>query len=152
MASITLKSNIGEVSARILSKLNILKDKERMLRPVCFDVIELMTKRIHIDGRNAGEQPIGTYENHYLKLRQKKHSRTADPKIIVSLTRQLENDWNVIPTEKGYGVGFLNPYNLKKARWVEERKKQKIFSLAPPEQEHALSRIQELVKQALNDK
>jgi hypothetical protein len=152
MAAIRIKSNIGVVSERIKAKLDILKDKEYLLRPVCFDVIELMTKRIHVDGKNASEQQIGSYQNAYLKLRQKKHSRSADKKIIVSLTRQLENDWSVIATQNGYGVGFLNAFNLQKARWVEENKNQKIFSLSKSEQDHALNRIQELVKTALNDK
>lgn len=151
MAAITISSNIGEVSARILGKLAILNDKEYLLRPVCLDVIELMTNRIHNRGENAASSPIGTYNNQYLKLRQKKFSRTPDKKIIVSLTRQLENDWSVIPTQKGYGVGFLNSLNLQKARWVEKNKGQKIFSLSQAEQDHSLTLIQELVKQALND-
>src|SRR5688572_4831161 len=109
MAAITIRTNIGEVSERILSKLQILKDKEYLLRPICFDVIDLMTQRIHNRGQASDGNTIGTYNNRYLELRQKKHNRSSDPKIIVSLTRQLENDWNVIGTEKGYGVGFLNP-------------------------------------------
>lgn len=154
--AIRVKSNVGAVSQRILQKLQILKDREYLLRPVCFDVIDMMTQRIHSRGENASGQAIGTYNNEYLRLRQRKYSRTGDKKIIVSLTRQLENDWSVIPTEKGYGVGFLNKFNLQKARWVEEIKgsqesPMKIFSLAKDEQEHAVSRVQELVKQALND-
>lgn len=201
MAAIRMKTNIGAVSQRILEKLDVIKNKEYLLRPVCFDLIDLMTKRIHVDGKNAAEQQIGTYSKGYMALRtgnfknskkitrgknkgknkdagvvskrrvatpfgkssfavqniesegipREQYNRSSDTKIIVSLTRQLENDWNVIATEKGYGVGFLNSFNLQKARWVEENKGQKIFSLSKPEQDHALARIQELVKQALND-
>lgn len=151
MASLTLKTNIGGVSSRILSKLEVLKNKEYLLRPVCFDMVELMTNRIHNRGENSAGSAIGTYNNQYLKLRQKKFSRTGDQKIIVSLTRQLENDWAVIATDNGYGVGFNNSFNLQKARWVEENKSQRIFSLSESEQSHALTVIQERVKQALND-
>lgn len=151
MASIRIKSNIGVITESIRRKLNILSDKEYLVRPVCFDVIDLMTKRIHIDGKAADDSQIGTYNKSYLKLREEKYSRKSDPKIIVSLTRQLENDWSVIATDKGYGVGFLNAHNLQKARWVEQNKSKKIFSLSESEREHAITRIQELTRQALND-
>lgn len=201
MAAITMRSNIGEMSARVLGKLAILNDKEYLLRPVCFDMIELMTKRIHIDGKNSNDAQIGTYSKGYMALRtgafknaekftrgknkgqnknagvvskrrvatpfgkssyayqniegdkiaRQNYNRSNDTKIIVSLTRQLENDWSVIATEKGYGIGFLNKFNLQKARWVEENKDQKIFYLTKNEQEHALTIIQEQVKKALND-
>lgn len=151
MASIKIKTNIGVVSEAIKRKLQILNDKEYLIRPVCFDVIDLMTKRIHIDGKDAGGSQIGTYNSSYLKLRQEKYSRPGDKKIIVSLTRQLENDWSVIATDKGYGVGFLNANNIQKARWVEQNKKKDIFSLSESEREHAITRLQELVRNALND-
>jgi hypothetical protein len=151
MASIKVKTNIGVVTDSIRRKLSILSDKEYLIRPVCFDLIDLMTRRIHIDGKAADGTQIGTYSNSYLKLRQERFKRGQDPKIIVSLTRQLENDWSVIATEKGYGIGFLNKHNLDKARWVEQNKGKIIFSLADNEREHAIVTIQNLIRQALND-
>lgn len=148
--SLTVRSNIKIVSQRIKEKLQILKDREYLLRPVAFDMIDLMTKRIHVDGKDAEEKEIGSYSNKYLQLRERKYNRTADTKIIVSLTRQLENDWNVIATDKGYGVGFLNVFNSQKARWVEENKGVKIFFLSESEQKYAIERINELVTDALN--
>jgi hypothetical protein len=62
----------------------------------------------------------------------------------------LENNWSVIATDKGYGVGFLNPFNIQKARWVEENKGKKIFFLSESEQKYAIERINELVTDALN--
>jgi hypothetical protein len=148
--SITVRSNIKIVSERIKEKLQILKDREYLLRPVAFDMIDLMTKRIHVDGKDAEGNEIGAYSNRYLELRQRKYNRTSDTKIIVSLTRQLENDWSVIATDKGYGVGFLNVFNNQKARWVEENKGKKIFFLSESEQKYAIERINELVSDALN--
>lgn len=148
--SIKVRTNIKIVSERIKKKLEILKDREYLLRPVAFDMIDLMTKRIHVDGKDSSDTEIGTYSSNYLKQRQRKYNRTSDSKIIVSLTRQLENDWNVIATEKGYGVGFLNSFNLQKARWVEENKGVTIFSLSESEQKYAIERINELVTDALN--
>jgi hypothetical protein len=146
---ITIKSNIGEVTKAISEKLLKLADKENIPRILAFDTIDLMTKRIHIDGKAANEGQIGTYNKSYLKLRERKYNRSGDTKIIVSLTRQLENDWSVIATGKGYGVGFLNPFNLQKARWVEENKGVSIFSLSQSEETKLSEVVQELVSNAL---
>lgn len=145
----TIKTNIGQVTDEIKEKLNRLSDKEYIPRTLSFDLVDLMTKRIHIDGISADGSQIGTYNKDYLSLRRKKFSRSADPKIIVSLTRQLENDWNVIATNSGYGIGFLNPLNFQKARWVEANKGKKIFSLSAAEQQYVNDTVNQLVKDAL---
>lgn len=144
-----IRTNISIVSQSIRRKLNILNDREYLLRPVAFDVIVLMTERIHGDGKATDDTPIGDYSTSYLQLRQNKYKRSADKKIIVSLTRQLENDWSVIATEKGYGIGFLNPLNFQKAGWVEDNKGKTIFKLSKREKEFAQNRLQELVQDAL---
>lgn len=145
----TIKSNIGEVTDRIKGKLERLGDKEYIPRTLSFDLIDLMTKRIHIDGMSADGTTIGTYNKDYLSLRQRKFSRSNDSKIVVSLTRQLENDWNVIATDQGYGIGFLNSHNFEKARWVEATKGKKIFSLSAPEQQYVNDTVTQLVQDAL---
>lgn len=147
---ITIKSNIKLVAGRIKQNLEQLKNKEYLLRPVAIEVIPLMTERIHQDGRAADGAQIGTYSASYLGLRQRKYKRDASNKVIVSLTRQLENNWSVIATQNGYGIGFLNPFNLQKARWVEEAKNKKIFNLTKDETRYAVDRINELVKNALD--
>lgn len=119
MATISINTNIAEVNARIIAKLNKLKDKEYLLRPLCFDLLELMKKRIHEDGKNASGTAIGTYSNSYLKQREKRYNRSSDTKVVISLTRQLENDWSVIATSRGYGIGFKNPFNVQKSIWAE---------------------------------
>lgn len=149
MAAITIKTNLPEVSEKLLSKIKKLQDKQYLIRPICVDLIDLMTKRIHIDGLASDENEIGTYNPQYLKLRQKKYKRTADKKIIVSLTRQLENDWSVIATKSGYGIGFKNKFNLQKARWVEQGKDMKIFSLSASELQHSKVLLNELAHNAL---
>lgn len=149
MATISINTNIAEVNARIISKLNKLKDKEYLIRPLCFDLLELMKKRIHEDGKNASGTAIGTYSRNYLLERQRKYERSSDPKVIVSLTRQLENDWSVIATSKGYGIGFKNKFNLQKARWVEAIKDCVIFSLTAEENQYASDFIAYKTDQAL---
>lgn len=119
MASISINTNIEQVNTLIQSRLKQLGNPETFLRPLCLDLIDLMTKRIHIDGIKANGSPIGTYSKGYLSTRQKKYNRSGDAKVIVSLTRKMETDWAVIPTQKGIGIGFINPFNFQKARWVE---------------------------------
>lgn len=146
--SVVVKSNIGEVTKAIKEKLAKLADKQNIPRILAFDTIDLMTKRIHGEGKAADEGQIGTYNKSYLKLRERKFQRSSDPKIIVSLTRQLENDWSVIPTGKGYGVGFLNPLNFQKARWVESNKGRIIFSLSESEITHITETVKQLTEDA----
>jgi hypothetical protein len=147
---ITVKSNIKVVTGRIKQQLEQLKNNEYLLRPVAIEVIPLMTERIHQKGTASDDSQIGTYSSSYLKLRQKKYKRDASSKVIVSLTRQLENNWSVIATQNGYGIGFTNPFNLQKARWVEGIKDKIIFNLSKTEQQYAIERINELVSDALN--
>lgn len=150
MATIRINTNLGEVSKKIAAKLAKLKDKDYLLRPVCFDLIEIMKLRIHERGQDKNNSAIGAYSNAYLRIRQKKYQRSADTKVIVSLTRQLENDWSVVATTKGYGVGFKNKLNLQKAEWVEAVKKKEIFSLSKQEVKYATDFINDLVREALS--
>jgi hypothetical protein len=153
---ITVKSNINVVAGKIKKQIELLKNKEYLLRPVAIEVIPLMTERIHQKGDASDGGQIGTYSSGYLKLRERGNKkqqipvRGSDPKVIVSLTRKLEQDWAVIATQNGYGIGFLNPLSLQKARWVEEKKGKTIFSLSNSEQQYAVDRINELVADALN--
>jgi hypothetical protein len=146
---VTITTNIGEVTAELQAKLKALSNPELIPRTLAFDTIDLMTRRIHEEGKATDEGQIGTYSSNYLKLRERKYNRKSDTKVIVSLTRQLENDWSVIATENGYGVGFKNPFNLQKARWVEEGKSKQIFSLSPSEIKYITETIAELVSNAL---
>jgi hypothetical protein len=57
-----------------------------------------------------------------------KYNRSSDTKVILSLTRQMENDLAVVATGTGYGIGYLNPDNLKKARYCELTYKKKILT------------------------
>lgn len=196
---ISIKSNIGEVTKAIKDKLLKLADKENIPRILSFDTIDLMTKRIHIEGKDSSDAQIGTYSKGYMAVRtgnfknsqkfskgknkgqnknagfiskqriatpfgkssfavqnieaDKKprvnYNRSSDTKVIISLTRQLENDWSVIATAKGYGVGFLNPHNMDKVGWVEATYKKKIFALSPSEQTKLFDIVQENVSNVL---
>lgn len=147
---ITVKLNIKQVGERIKEQIQQIADPEYLLRPVALEQIRLMATRIHEDGTASDGGPIGTYSKGYLKLRQSKFNRTSDPKTIISLTRQLENDYSVVRTPLGYGVGFNNTFNYKKADWVEHIKKKKIFNPTQDEVNAAIDFINELTDRALN--
>jgi phage gpG-like protein len=150
LSIMTIKTNIGQVTQALAEKIKVLQDVDYLLRPVAFGLIDKMTQRIHNEGRGSDGGEIGQYSNTYLQQRQRKpYNRTGDRKIIVSLTRQLENDWSVIAVDKGYGIGFKNPFNLQKLRWVEEGKGKKIGDLTQDEEKYVVDYLNELVSEAL---
>lgn len=149
MAAITIKTNLSEVMGDILARLQKIRNPEYLLRPVAFDAIDLMTKRIHIDGKDSSDNHIGDYSKGYMRTRDKA-GRMEGKKVVISLTRQLENDYAVIPVGEGYGIGFLNDLNFKKSQWVEATYKKKIFALTERENDFAIERVNELVEDALN--
>lgn len=76
-----------------------------------------------------------------------KYNRTDDTKVVLSLTRQMENDLSVLPSGTGYGIGYNNPDNFKKSQYNEETYKKKIWNLT--EDEKLLAR--ETAQQFTND-
>lgn len=61
----------------------------------------------------SGEEKVGKARPNY--------NRGSDPKIILSLTRQMEQDFVPIAEGDTYGLGFNNPHNFDKATWQEEK-------------------------------
>jgi len=60
----------------------------------------------------TGEEKVGTNRINY--------NRTSDPKVIASLTRQLENSYVIAPQQKSYTIGVATPLSAEKIKWVEE--------------------------------
>lgn len=147
MAAITI--DISKAVAGVASIFEKLKDKEYLLRPLAIETIPNMKERIHERGVASDGGQIGTYGTGYLKYRERK-GRGKDTKVIVSLTRQLENDWAVIGTQRGYAIGFNNVFNFEKSQWVEQNQDKIIFNLATPEKEYIKERVDELVNNAIN--
>lgn len=81
-----------------------------------------------------------------------RYNRTADPKVILSLTRQMENDLSVVPSGNGYGIGYLNPHNFQKAQWCEETYGKPILSkLTPAEKELVKKTAEEFTAEYLKN-
>lgn len=64
-----------------------------------------------------------------------KYNRGTDPKVILSLTRQMESDMSIIPVQNGFGIGYNNSKNYNKAVWAEQRYKKQIFAVSDAETE-----------------
>lgn len=83
------------------------------------------------------------------------YNRSSDKKVILSLTRQMENDMGICATDPielpgGHGIGFNNPENYKKARWCEDTYHKKIYNLTPSEKKVMEKIIQKHTKNALS--
>ena len=102
---ITIKTNISEVTARLINKIQALGGKD-VTRSAATSVLNMMTERIHEKGLAADGAAMGTYSPQYLKFRSS-NGRGADNKKTMSFTRQLNNSLNVIGMEKGWGIGVL---------------------------------------------
>jgi len=142
MATVTVK-----ISEKLQSSFELLLNREYLLRPLAIETIPLMKERIHIDGKASDGSQIGEYANSYMRQREKA-GRGQSRKVIVALTSQLEQDWSVLATQNGYGIGFNNPFNADKMRWVEEQKGKIIANLSSDEKQYINERLQELVDNA----
>lgn len=145
----TVTTNISAVLGKVVSNFGLLKDREYLLRPLAIETIPLMKDRIHQDGKASDGSQIGSYANSYMAARERA-GRGESRKIIVALTSQLEQDWAVVATPTGYGIGFNNPFNLQKFRWVEEQKSKIIGNLSADEKQYITERLQELVNGAFD--
>lgn len=176
---IAIRIDASQPLSRLKAKLEAAQNKEKMLRTVAVSMLPVVKTRIHEQGLDANEQPIGTYSESYMKVRtgsfasaptiskgknkgktknpglisrgpnkgspRPKYNRTSDTKKVVSLTRQLENDFSVVASANGYGLGYKNAFNLQKMRWQEENENKKIAKLTPSERKMAVEVAKEYI-------
>ena len=135
---IQVTSNLKAGSAAFLKKINRVlgaENLDKMERTIAFNMAGAMRERINEQGKDSSGGDIGTYTPSYVRRRVRKYNRTADTKVILSLTRQMENDMTggPIKTLDGWGIGFKNPHNYDKSQWTEATYDKKIFSLTEQE-------------------
>ncbi|MEX6689225.1 hypothetical protein QTN47_17075 [Danxiaibacter flavus] len=97
-------------------------------------------------GANKGQlKDAGTYSKGSNKgAGRTSYNRGADPKVILSLTRQMENDEVAVPIdERSYGIGFNNEHNYNKSQWNEATYDKKIWNLTEQEKELARNAAEE---------
>lgn len=130
----------------LLSKLEMIKDAPKEISLVgATAILPSVHERIHIDGLKADGTAIGEYTIPYLRIR-KKNNRGTDLKKILSLTRQMENDFTVVESGEKAGLGFNNEDNFNKASWQEAANKG-TYDVSDPEGEI----LEQVVNQYLDD-
>lgn len=149
--STTIKVDTSALSKAVAKKLEKLQDAKPFLRIIAFDLLVMITERIHEKGLDANGKKLGVYGNAYLRVRMQKYKRSSDPNMILSLTRQLENDWTVGETEKGWGIGLNNPFNANKLLWNQERLNVPIAALSKEELKYAQDKMNALIEETLRD-
>ena len=131
----TYSTNLPEVLNTVHLKLSKLHSDE-LTRTQATSLMAVMKDRIHIQGKDSNGTQIGTYTPAYIKYARAKAKRGVDNKVIISLTRQLENGWSPEPIENGYAICLRSKEDMQKAQWCEETYKKKIF--APTAEEKAM--------------
>lgn len=134
-----ISSNISEVLGSLVARIDEAIKPENFTRVVATGIISTVHNRIHIQGKAADGSPIGSYENNYLRLRERKYGRLEGKKVVLSLTRQMEDDFSAVVTQDGtWGLGFKNPLNTDKSRWVQEHFEKNVYDLTAEEKDMVL--------------
>ena len=132
---ITMDSNGEVIMKTVEAKLTSI-DIDRMTRLQATSLMAAMRRRIHVEGLDSESKPIGIYSPGYLKYTRPKHGRREGAKVVLSLTRSMENAMVLYPIEGGTGIGYTTAEQLQKSRWNEQTYKKRIF--APTEGEKNL--------------
>lgn len=141
-------SNMPAVISNVKAKLSAI-DIDRMTRIQASSLLATMRVRINQDGIASDSNPIGTYTPAYIKYVRSKKGRGTDNKVILSLTRSMENSMELYPIKNGTGIGFSTQENFQKAKWCEENYGKKIYAPTASETEMVLAIGKEYVKNAL---
>lgn len=133
--------------ADISKKFVTLQQADTLLRLIAVPMQGITRERIHEKGLKADGTAIGDYSKSYLKLRQSdKYKRSADPKVILSLTRDMEREYRVIPlSDTEYALGWENPLEAQKADWNEQRFG-KVWALTQEELDGVRAIVQDFIK------
>lgn len=100
----------------------------------------------------SGKQKGGYTKGGKMNEKRKYYNRGADKKVVLSLTRQMENDMSVVAISQGYGIGYNNPVNLDKAIWNEQRYKKSIWKLSDEENNLVDEVVNNYLNKAINGK
>lgn len=84
------------------------------------------------------------------KISRPQYNRSADTKVVASLTRQMVKDMSVVETARGYGVGYNNPKNADKVGYLEDHYQKKIFKRTQQEIDLAKETIKNFIAETKN--
>lgn len=143
---IQMQSNMSDVVTQLdLSIINAI-DIDQMTRLQASSLMAHMRRRIHIDGIATDGSNIGSYSPNYLKYTRPKYGRKEGSKVVLSLTRNMEQSMVLFPIENGTGIGYATEENLQKAVWCEETYGKPIFAPTEEERQMCIEIAQEYIK------
>lgn len=128
-------------------------DIDRMTRLQATSLLASIRKRVHVEGLASDGRPIGTYSKGYLKYTRPKYGRKEGGKVVLSLTRSMENSMILFPIENGTAIGYATAELLQRAKWQERRKaygSRQIWSPTDSEREMVEKIGQEYIQEHLN--
>lgn len=117
--TIAMETNLEYTINTISENLSNI-DIDQMTRLQASSLMAEMRQRIHTKGLATDGNPIGTYTPGYMRTRQR-HGRKEGDKVVLSLTRAMENSMVLIPIENGTGIGYTTAEQLQKAKWNDKR-------------------------------
>lgn len=118
---------------KIRDLINLLRDAgPKLAYDATLTAQVLVPKRIHEEGLNQHDHIIGKYSKRYLSTRQV-NNRGNSPNVIISLTRGVEQAYDVEQTSKG-GKFVVLP-KAGKAPKTKGKKKKKATTKAIPNAE-----------------
>lgn len=138
------ESNFTSVIKTVNDKLKAV-DIQKMTAIQASTLLGLMRVRIHMDGIASDGTQIGYYTPAYMKTR-KKAGRGSDEKVILSLTRSMENSEELYPLTNGTGIGFSTAENWQKAKWCEETYGKRIFAPTVEEEQTVVAIGQDYIR------
>jgi hypothetical protein len=143
---IDIRFNMGDFLGKTIAALGSIPNPDFIPRAVASDILPEMRNRIFVLGQDSTGGPIGEYKSSYLKTRER-YNRTEGKKVVLSLTRQMENDLSVVVDGDRIGIGFKNPDNYEKAVFLEEKYQKHVLSqLTPAEQAIMIQTIESEIK------
>lgn len=147
---IQFQSNLPAVINTINLKLTSL-DVDKMTRLQATSLLAMMRVRIHINGNDSNGTPIGAYTPAYVKYTRIKAGRGTDNKVILSLTRAMEQSMELYPIQNGTGIGFSTKENWQKAKWCEETYGKKIYAPTAEERNVCIAIAQKYIKDHISN-
>ena len=133
----------------LLKRMKTLENTRKAEIFMAQSMLAITSDRIFTKGKDSNNSEIGKYSLGYQKQRVKEGYPNSS-KVILQATRQMVNDWSVVPTRDGIGLGFKNQHNADKSGWVEDTYGKDIFKHTPQEIKTATARFNQAVKKIIN--
>lgn len=142
-----LESNLYDVINTVDLRLSSLQIDE-MTRIQATTLMAKIRHRVHQEGKDSNNAPIGIYTRGYLRIRAM-YGRGTSRSVIASLTRSMENSMVLYPIERGTAIGYATKEQRDKSRWVEKTYDKKIFSPTDDERELAIEIAKNYIEEHL---